>query len=76
VKPGSDYDAAVGSETKPWDADWSATPVTVTQATIGAYCDDCVPCLVTVNITVNGEAQAPIEDLDPCEENTINITIE
>jgi hypothetical protein len=43
VKPGSDYDAAVGAETKPWTADWSATPVTVTQATIGSYCADCEP---------------------------------
>jgi hypothetical protein len=55
VKPGSDYDAALGSETKPWDADWTATPVTVTQATIGAYCDDCVPC-DDANVEVNGTA--------------------
>jgi len=55
VKPGSDYDAALGSETKPWDADWTATPVTVTQATIGAYCDDCVPC-EDANVEINGTA--------------------
>jgi hypothetical protein len=55
VKPGSDYDAALGSETKPWDADWTATPVTVTQATIGAYCDDCVPC-DDANVEINGTA--------------------
>jgi len=43
VRPGSDYNAAPGVEAKPWQADWSATPVTVSQATIGAYCDDCPP---------------------------------
>jgi len=43
IKPGSDYQAAVGAENFPWEADWSLTPVTVTQATIGAYCDDCEP---------------------------------
>jgi hypothetical protein len=45
----------LGSETKPWDADWSATPVTVTQATIGAYCADCVPC-DDANVEINGTA--------------------
>jgi hypothetical protein len=55
VKPGNDYNAAVGSETKPWDADWTATPVTVMQATIGAYCDDCVPC-DDANVEINGTA--------------------
>jgi hypothetical protein len=55
VKPGSDYDAAPGLEVKPWEADWSATPVTVTQATIGAYCDDCEPC-GDAEIQINGSA--------------------
>jgi hypothetical protein len=45
-------DAALGSETFPWLADWSATSVTVEQATIGAYCGgDEVPCAdLTVEI--------------------------
>jgi hypothetical protein len=63
VKPGSDYDAALGSETKPWDADWSATPVTVTQATIGAYCDDCEPC-EPVTIQLQDSAANPIGSPD------------
>ncbi|HNR54502.1 MAG TPA: hypothetical protein PKJ19_04990, partial [Flavobacteriales bacterium] len=33
-------------------------------------------CPLTINITVNGVEQDPITDVDPCVENTINITIE
>ena len=35
----------------------------------------CEPCPMTVNVTVNGDAQPPIEDVDPCEDNTITINI-
>jgi hypothetical protein len=59
IKPGSDYQAAVGSETFPWEADWSLTPVTVTQATIGAYCDDCEPAN-PVEVEVNGTLYASV----------------
>jgi hypothetical protein len=44
VHPGPDDQAALGNEDAPWDADWSGTSLTVTQATIGSYCDDCEPC--------------------------------
>lgn len=59
IKPGGNYQAAVGSETFPWDADWSLTPVTVTQATIGAYCDDCEPAN-PVEVEVNGTLYASV----------------
>ena len=35
----------------------------------------CTPCLVTVNISLDGVPQTPIENLDPCENNTINVNI-
>ena len=64
VKPGSDVDAALGSETFPWDADWSATSVTVQQATIGAYCGgEEVPC-ADLTVTVNGTEYSTVAD--PC----------
>jgi hypothetical protein len=64
VKPGSDVDAALGSETFPWDADWSATSVTVQQATIGAYCGgNEVPC-ADLTVTINDEAFTTVAD--PC----------
>jgi hypothetical protein len=64
VKPGSDVDAALGSETFPWDADWSATSVTVQQATIGAYCGgNEVPC-ADLTIAVNGTTYGTVAD--PC----------
>jgi len=59
IKPGGNYQAAVGSETFPWEADWSLTPVTVTQATIGAYCDDCEPAN-PVEVEVNGTLYASV----------------
>lgn len=64
VKPGSDIDAAVGSETFPWLADWSATSVTVDQATIGAYCGgNEVPC-ADLTIAINGTTYGTVAD--PC----------
>jgi hypothetical protein len=64
VKPGSDVDAALGSETYPWQADWSATSVTVEQATIGAYCGgDEVPC-ADLTIAINGTTYGTVAD--PC----------
>jgi hypothetical protein len=38
IKPGTDYQAALGSQTFPWQANWSATPVTVNQSNIGQKC--------------------------------------
>ncbi len=35
----------------------------------------CEPCPMTVNVTVNGDAQPPIEDVNPCEDNTLTINI-
>jgi hypothetical protein len=35
----------------------------------------CASCLVTVNISLDGVPQTPIENLDPCENHTININI-
>ena len=64
VKPGSDVDAALGSETYPWQADWSATSVTVEQATIGSYCGgDEVPC-ADLTIAINGTTYGTVTD--PC----------
>jgi hypothetical protein len=64
VKPGSDVDAALGSETFPWLADWSATSVTVQQATIGAYCGgNEVPC-ADLTVTINGTTYGTVAD--PC----------
>jgi hypothetical protein len=64
VKPGSDVDAALGSQTFPWLADWSATSVTVEQATIGAYCGgDEVPC-ADLTVAVNGTTYGTVAD--PC----------
>ena len=64
VKPGSDVDAALGSETFPWLADWSATSVTVDQATIGAYCGgNEVPC-ADLTIAINGTTYGTVAD--PC----------
>jgi hypothetical protein len=40
-----------------------------------APCPTIEGCLFTLAITVNDEEQTPIEDLDPCEENTINLNI-
>jgi hypothetical protein len=64
VKPGSDVDAALGSETYPWEADWSATSVTVEQATIGSYCGgDQVQC-ADLTIAINGTTYGTVAD--PC----------
>jgi hypothetical protein len=64
VKPGSDVDAALGSETFPWQADWSATSVTVQQATIGAYCGgEEVPC-ADLTVAINGTTYGTVAD--PC----------
>lgn len=64
VKPGSDVDAALGSQTFPWLADWSATSVTVEQATIGSYCGgDEVPC-ADLTIEINGTTYGTVAD--PC----------
>jgi hypothetical protein len=64
VKPGSDVDAALGSQTFPWLADWSATSVTVEQATIGSYCGgDEVPC-ADLTIAINGTTYGTVAD--PC----------
>jgi hypothetical protein len=64
VKPGSDVDAALGSQTFPWLADWSATSVTVEQATIGAYCGgNEVPC-ADLTIEINGTTYGTVAD--PC----------
>lgn len=35
----------------------------------------CSPCLMTVNVTVDGTPQTPITDVDPCVDNTLNINI-
>jgi hypothetical protein len=64
VKPGSDVDAALGSQTFPWLANWSATSVTVEQATIGAYCGgDEVPC-ADLTVAINGTTYGTVAD--PC----------
>jgi hypothetical protein len=64
VKPGSDVDAALGSQTFPWLADWSATSVTVEQATIGSYCGgDEVPC-ADLTVAINGTTYGTVAD--PC----------
>jgi len=64
VKPGSDVDAALGSQTFPWLANWSATSVTVQQATIGSYCGgDEVPC-ADLTIAINGTTYGTVAD--PC----------
>lgn len=64
VKPGSDVDAALGSETYPWEADWSATSVTVQESTIGNYCGGAeVPC-GDLTITINGDAATTVAN--PC----------
>lgn len=74
VKPGADVDAAVGTQQYPWQADWSATTLTVTQATIGEYCGVAPdPCLFDIVVTVDGVEQASITDVDPCVDNTLNI---
>jgi hypothetical protein len=38
IKPGADYQAALGNQTFPWQANWSATPATVNQSNIGQKC--------------------------------------
>lgn len=64
VKPGSDVDAALGSEEFPWNADWSATSVTVEQSTIGSYCGgDQVQC-ADLTIAINGTTYGTVTD--PC----------
>jgi hypothetical protein len=64
VKPGSDVDAALGSQNFPWLANWSATSVTVEQATIGAYCGgDEVPC-ADLTVAINGTTYGTVAD--PC----------
>ena len=64
VKPGSDVDAALGSQTFPWLADWSATSVTVEQATIGSYCGgNEVPC-ADLTVAINGTTYGTVAD--PC----------
>jgi len=38
-------------------------------------CGGSSECLMTVNVTVDGVPQTPIEDVDPCVDNTVNINI-
>ena len=73
VKPGSDYQAVVGSQTYPWQADWSATPATVTQGTIATVCGgaDCNP---SIELRVNDGRVFTTLDLD-CGLNEYNIKV-
>jgi hypothetical protein len=64
VKPGSDVDAALGSQTFPWLADWSATSVTVEQATIGSYCGGNIEPCADLTIAINGTTYGTVAD--PC----------
>lgn len=71
VDPGPDEQAAIGNEDEPWDADWSGTALTVTQATIASYCDDCPPCEPELQLRLNGgrvyrtlELECGIQDYD------------
>lgn len=64
VRPGGDVDAAAGSETYPWQADWSATALTVTQATISEYCGGPeVPC---EPLTVTLAGVEIVNETNPC----------
>jgi hypothetical protein len=40
-----------------------------------APCPSVEGCLFNIVLVVNGEEQEPIEDLDPCEDNTLELTI-
>jgi hypothetical protein len=78
IKTGADYLAAVGAETYPWQADWSATAVTVTQSTIGGVCEDCPACppqLFDIQVSFNGVNEPLITNVDPTVNNTLNINI-
>lgn len=69
VKPGVDYQAAVGTQTYPWQADWSATPATVTQGTVGTVCQGpLIPCDPLTYEVYNTEATLLIDgsQVDPC----------
>lgn len=46
-----------------------------TDAVKAIICDPCDPCLLTVNITVDGNPEATIDDVDPCVENNITVNI-
>lgn len=75
LHPGGSEQAALGDEDFPWEADWSGTGITVTQATIGQYCDDCPepePCPLEVNI--NDTPFVTVED--PCTTPTLGIAVE
>jgi len=45
-----------------------------TEAAVAILCDAPEPCLVTVRIYKNEELLEEVEDLDPCENHTINVT--
>jgi len=45
-----------------------------TEAAVDILCDIPEPCLVTVRIYKNEELLEEVEDLDPCENHTINVT--
>lgn len=60
------------------------SPFTALVEVVGAYvppppptdpCGGTSDCPMTVNVTVNGVPQTPIEDVDPCVDNTVTITI-
>jgi hypothetical protein len=71
IKTGADYLAAVGAETYPWEADWSATAVTVTQSTIGGVCEDCPACEdVTIQLVDTAAANIGSPDVYRSEEHT------
>ena len=61
VFPGPDVQAAIGNEDFPWQADWSGTGITVTQASIAQYCDQCDPPTLCEQI-----AEATAESIVDC----------
>ena len=45
------------------------------EAATDDLCDGGVACPFDITVSVNGVEQTPIEDVDPCVDNTLNITI-
>jgi hypothetical protein len=64
IRPGTDHQAALGNETYPWLADWTAQGFVVDEGTISQYCGGNVEPCADLTIAINGTTYGTVAN--PC----------
>ena len=64
IRPGTDHQAALGNETYPWLADWTAQAFSVDEGTISQYCGGNIEPCADLTIAINGTTYGTVAD--PC----------